>query len=58
MLIALTTFLLVLGIILGTYWMLVVRHEDTSQRALRKRLRVGKKSAVNPELLRRGAASQ
>jgi len=53
MLIALTTFLLVLGIILGTYWLLVVRHEDTSQRALRKRLRVTRKSAVNPELLRR-----
>ena len=53
MLIALATFLLVVGIILGTYWLLVVRHEDTSQRVLRNRLRVTKKSAGNPNLVRR-----
>jgi tight adherence protein B len=53
MLIALTTFLLVLGIILGAYWLFVVRQEDTSQRALRRRLRVNKKSTVSPALLRR-----
>ena len=53
MLIALTTFLLVLGIVLGAYWLLIVRYEDTSQRALRKRLRVPRKSAAGPELLRR-----
>ena len=53
MLIVLTTFLLVLGIILGAYWLFVVRPEDTSQRALRRRLRVNKKSAVSPALLRK-----
>ena len=53
MLIALATFLLVLGIILGTFWLLVMRQEDTSQRVLRKRLRVTQKSAGNPNLLRR-----
>ena len=53
MLIVLTTFLLVLGIILGAYWVFIVRPEDTSQRALRRRLRVNKKSAVSPALLRK-----
>ena len=52
MLIVLTTFLLVLGIVLGAYWLFVLRDEDTSQRALRRRLRVTKKSAANPALLR------
>ena len=53
MLIVLTTFLLVLGIILGAYWVFIVRPEDTSQRALRRRLRVNKKAAVTPALLRK-----
>jgi tight adherence protein B len=51
MLIVVTTFLLVLGIILGGYWLFVLRDEDTSQRALRRRLRVNKKSAKGPALL-------
>lgn len=40
MLIALTTFVIVLGIILGAYWVFVVRLEETSDRNLRRRLRV------------------
>jgi tight adherence protein B len=53
MLIALTTFAIVLGIMLGAYWMFVLRDEDSSQRQVRKRLKTGAgRSHATPELLR------
>ena len=42
MLIVLATFALVLGIVLGGYWAFVLRLEDSSQRELRRRLKVNK----------------
>lgn len=51
MLIAFTTFLVVLGIVLGAYWLFVVRLEETSDRNLRRRLRVDRpKRDVTPDL--------
>ena len=51
MLIAFTTFLIVLGIILGAYWLFVVRLEESGERDLRRRLKVsGQRRVAAPDL--------
>jgi len=50
MLIAFTTFAIVLGIILGAYWAFVVRLEETSDRNLRRRLKVNRSRDAAPDL--------
>ena len=51
--IILLTFAVVLGLILGPYWLLVLRPERQTQLAVLKRLRVGRKpAAVRTELIK------
>ena len=51
MLIVFATFLIVLGIVLGAYWLFVVRLEESSERDLRRRLKVsGPSRAAAPDL--------
>lgn len=41
MLIAIVTFVVVLGIVFGAYWVAILRPEDAGKRKLRRRMRVG-----------------
>jgi tight adherence protein B len=55
MTLAIVTFVLVLGLMLGVYWAIVVRPEQHDKRALRKRLKVSRPGAVRRQDLLRPA---